>query len=56
MKYCFNLKFQLIYGIVAFLLVFGILYLFTKQINFITPIIVGVVEFVVAGYYTKSKC
>ena len=56
MKYCFNLKIQAKYGIVTFLLALAIIYLFTKKIDWISPIIIGVFEFAIAGYYTNSKC
>lgn len=56
MKYCFNLKFQLKYGILTFLLALAIIYIFTKKIDWITPLIVGVFEFAISGYFTKLKC
>jgi hypothetical protein len=53
MKYEFNLKIQLIYAVISFAISFLVLYLFTKEINWITPIIIGVFEFILAGFYTQ---
>lgn len=56
MKYCFNLKNQLIYGFVTFLFAFVIIYLIDKEINWITPIVIGITEFIIAGFFTNKKC
>jgi 1,4-dihydroxy-2-naphthoate octaprenyltransferase len=53
MKYKFNLKIQLIYAVVTFAVSFLILYLFTKEFDWITPSIIGVFEFIIAGFYTQ---
>lgn len=54
LKYKFNLKVQLAYGIFAFLLSLGILYLFLKQLDWITASIVGIANFIISGYYTTN--
>jgi hypothetical protein len=55
MKYCFDFKTQMIYGIVAFIFALIIIYLLTKEVNWIVSIITGVFNFIISGYYTKSK-
>jgi len=55
MKYRFNLKIQLIYAVATFAISFLILYLFTKEINWITPSIIGVFEFILAGFLYTQK-
>jgi hypothetical protein len=56
MKYKFNLKIQSIYGLIGFVSSLIILYLFTKQIDWITSLIIGIANFITAGFYTTSKC
>jgi hypothetical protein len=56
MKYNFNFKLQATYGIVTFLVCLAVLYMITKKIDWITPTIVGITNFAVAGYYSYKKC
>jgi hypothetical protein len=57
MKYKFSFFFQLIYGIVAFAVAMVIIYLFDKQWDWIACGIIGIGEFIVAGFYTRyNKC
>ena len=56
MKYCFNLKLQVMYGIVTFLVALSILYIFTKKLDFLTSVTIGLVEFIASGYFTINKC
>jgi hypothetical protein len=53
MKYKFNFAIQLIYGIIAFAVSFLILYLLTREMDWITPSIIGVFEFIISGFYTQ---
>lgn len=53
MKYRFNLIFQLFYGIIGFGIAMLIIYLFTKQINWIASGIIGISEFILSGFYTQ---
>ncbi|VVB77881.1 Uncharacterised protein [uncultured archaeon] len=58
MKYNFNLKIQAMYGIVTFLVVLGILYIFTKELNssnWITSAIIGITEFIVFRIFYKTE-
>ncbi|MFZ1971149.1 MAG: hypothetical protein WAU65_03155 [Candidatus Nanoarchaeia archaeon] len=57
MEYKFNFFFQLIYGIMAFAVAMVIIYLFDKRLDWIACGIIGISEFVIAGFYTKcGKC
>ncbi len=56
MKYKFNLKIQIVFGIISFLSALGILYLFTGKLDFLTSTIIGIMNFVVAGFYNFVKC
>jgi len=56
MKYHSDFKMQSIYGIVTFLVSLSIIYMVTKQIDWITPTIIGIVNFIVSGYYKYEKC
>jgi hypothetical protein len=55
MKYCFDFKMQLVYGIITFLSALAILYMFTGEINWIAYTVVGIITFIVSGFYTKCK-
>lgn len=56
MKYKFDLKIQSVYGLVGFISSGVILYLFTKQVDWVTPLLVGIANFIIAGFYTSIKC
>ena len=55
MKYQFNLKMQLAYGIITAILALFIVYLFTKRIDWITTAIVGIANFFISGYYNNKQ-
>lgn len=55
MKYKFSFFFQLSYGVVSFAMALLIVYLFTKQLNWIAAGIIGVSEFIISGFYTRFK-
>jgi hypothetical protein len=55
LKYHFNFLFQLIYGIVGFVAALLVIYLITRELNWITSGIIGVSEFLIAGFYTQLK-
>jgi 1,4-dihydroxy-2-naphthoate octaprenyltransferase len=55
MKYKFNLKIQLVYGIISFALSLLIIYAFTKQLDWITAGLIGIFEFFFAGFYTTGR-
>ena len=52
MKYKFDLRVQCIYGLSGLIFSFILIYLFTKQIDYITPLVVGAFNFGLAGFYT----
>ena len=54
MKYKFDLKIQAMYGIFGFLTVLIVLYLFTKQLDFFSSIIIGIANFAISGFYTQN--
>jgi hypothetical protein len=56
MKYNFDFKMQAIYGIVTFLTSFAVVYMITKKIDWISPTIIGLINFIVSGYYKYEKC
>ena len=53
MKYRFDLKIQLIYGIIGFFMAFIILFLGTGEFNWIASFAIGIGNFAVAGFYTN---
>ncbi|MFA5993202.1 MAG: hypothetical protein WC796_05845 [Candidatus Pacearchaeota archaeon] len=55
MKYCFNLKVQAMYGIVTFLAAFGIIYLVSKELDWTSSLIIGVLNFAISGFYERAK-
>lgn len=55
MTYNFDFKMQLIYGILAFILVLAIVYIVNRQLNWAASIIVGIINFAVSGFYKKHK-
>jgi len=55
MKYKFNFVFQFFYGIFGFLLALVIIYLFTKEWDWIASVIIGVSEFIISGFYTRIE-
>ena len=55
MKYKSNLKFQLMFAIIGFFVSLMIFYVFTKQIDWITAGIIGIVNFIAAGFYNLRK-
>jgi hypothetical protein len=58
MRYRFNFMFQLIYGIVTFISCFAVLYLITKEVNWISPSILGITNFIISGFFNfkNEKC
>lgn len=55
LKYHFSFLFQFIYGIIGFGAALLVLYLMTKELNWISSGIIGISEFVIAGFYTRLK-
>ena len=55
MKYQFNLKLQLIYGVIGFILSLIIIYLFLGNFDWLTSGIIGLFEFIIAGFYTQMS-
>ncbi len=55
LKYHFNFLFQLIYGVIGFGTALLVIYLITKEVNWISSGIIGVSEFIIAGFYTRLK-
>lgn len=55
MRYKFNLKIQLIYGLISFIAALLIVYLFIKSFDWLTAGIVGMFEFIVSGFYTRMN-
>lgn len=53
MKYKFNLKIQLIYGVTGFILSLLIIYLFIKSFDWLSAGIIGLFEFIISGFYTR---
>ena len=51
MKYCFDLKTQLIYGVLGFILAVVIIYFLLGRVDWINAVIVGVANFFIAGFY-----
>jgi len=54
MRYRFDFKTQMMYGVLSFLLALVIVYLLTNEMNWIVSIIVGVFSFGVSGFYTRE--
>ena len=54
MKYKFDLKIQLLYGIFGFLFVLVIVYLLTKDIDWFSSIAIGLFNFAVSGFYVNN--
>lgn len=58
--YKFDLKVQVLYGLIAAAASFAILYLILNRQEWVTSIIIGIGSFLVSGYYTdyckKQKC
>jgi hypothetical protein len=54
MKYHFNLKLQVIYGVVGFGMALGLLYLFLGMLDWTGSAIVGAVNFAISGFYATK--
>lgn len=54
MKYKFSFIFQLSYGVISFGMALLMIYLFTKQTNWIASGFIGISEFAISGFYTRS--
>jgi len=54
MKYNFNFKVQVVYGIVTFLLTLGLIYLFINNLEWIVAAVTGIVNAVLWGFYPKK--
>ncbi len=52
LQYKFDLKIQLAYGVLGFVLSLAILFLFLNKVMWIPALIGGIGNFLVAGYYT----
>jgi hypothetical protein len=55
LKYKFNLKAQILSGIISFFLVAIITYL-SGDVNWPVAIVLGIVQFIMAGFYDYNKC
>lgn len=56
MAYKFNLKLQAAYGAAGFLASLVVLLLILNKLEWITAVTVGIVNFLVAGFYTDYCC
>lgn len=56
MKYKFDPKMQLAYGITSFIASFVLLFLILGRWELLTAAFVGAGNFIVAGFYTYSNC
>jgi hypothetical protein len=54
MKYKFNLKIQILYGIFGFAIALGIIYLATRNLDWIGSSVVGLINFIISGFYTTN--
>lgn len=52
--YKFNLKLQLVYGIVGLLTSLLVLFLILGKIEWITALFIGLTSFLVSGFYTDQ--
>jgi|GEM_PF-3635251 len=52
--YKFNLKLQLVYGIVGLLTSLLVLFLILGKIEWITALFIGLASFLVSGFYTDQ--
>lgn len=50
--YKFNLKIQLVYGVIGFLTSLAVLFLVLNEVRRIPAIVVGIGNFLVSGFYT----
>ena len=55
MKYKFNFLFQLVFGAFGFGISLLVLYLFTREINWLSSVIAGISQFALSGFYTGGK-
>ena len=55
MKYRFDIKIQLIYGLAGFILSFLIIYFFVGKFDWLASTIIGLFEFALSGFYTQMK-
>ncbi len=56
MKYKFDAKYQAIYALASFIVVLAVLYLFNGRFDWISATTVGMISFIVSGYYTNNSC
>ncbi len=52
--YKFNLKFQLVYGLIGLLTSALVLFLILGKIEWITALFIGIASFLVSGFYTDQ--
>ena len=55
MRYNFNFKIQLIYGIVTFALTLGLIYLLINQLEWVVSAITGIVNAIIYGFFPKKQ-
>lgn len=55
MKYKFNLKIQSMYGLLGFFSALFVIYIVTKKLDWITPISIFIINFVIGGFYTSKR-
>ena len=54
--YKFNPKLQAVYGVAGFLSALLVLYLILHSLEWLTALVVGIGNFLVAGFYTDYYC
>jgi len=53
LRYRFDLAVQAVYGIFGFLVSLAIMYLVLGEISMVSAVIIGIGNFLVAGFYTE---
>ncbi len=53
LHYRFDLKIQAAYGIFGFLISLAVLYLVLGQLSVLTALVIGIANFLIAGFYTE---
>jgi len=54
-KYTFNFRMQLIYGMIGILSTLIIIFIFTQDFNWLLAMVVGVGNFITSGLYDLEK-